>query len=221
MTRPRTNFGLLAALLAACAWLSPSAAAAAPDEAWLRRVAAAYDDLRSFQARFVQETHQEAFGRSVTSSGEVAFRRGAFRWDYRWPDPQTYLVVDGVLHWYQPENRQVVRTRLDQAMESGAPARLLGGLAEVERDFRLLEVGPTEQGVTTLKLAPRKPDPSIERLELGFDPKAGIARVVTVEDAVGNRNRIRLEDVRRNVSIADALFAADVPDGWAIFSPRF
>lgn len=217
----RTNLGFFAALLVGFAWLSPSAAAGGADEAWLRRVAAAYAELRSFQARFVQETHQEAFGRSVTSSGDVAFRRGAFRWDYRWPEPQTYLVVNGVLHWYQPENRQVVRTSLDQALESGAPARLLGGLAEVEQDFRLLAVGPTEQGVTTLELAPRKADPSIKRLELGFDPKAGIARVIAVEDVVGNRNRIRLEDVRRNVRIADDLFKADVPDGWAIFSPRF
>ncbi len=188
---------------------------------WLQRVAAAYSDLHSFRAEFKQETVQQAFGRTVTSAGEIAFRRGSFRWDYRWPETQTYLVVDGMLSWYQPENRQVVRTQLDQAMDSGAPARLLGGLAEVERDFRLLEVGPTRKGVTTLILAPHKPDPAIERLELGFDPKAGIARVVTVEDALGNRNRIQLERIQRNVKIDDSVFDAAVPPGWALFSPKF
>lgn len=216
--RRRTIAALFSALILAPAL--PSSAAAQGGN-WLRRVAAAYADLHSFRARFEQETVQQAFGRSVTSAGEIAFRRGSFRWDYRWPDPQTYLIVDGTLSWFQPENRQVVRARLDQAMDSGAPARLLGGLAEVERDFRLLEVGETRGGVTTLILAPRKPDPAIERLELGFDPKAGIARVVTVEDALGNRNKIRLEGIERNVVLGDAVFDAAVPAGWAVFTPNF
>lgn len=207
-------------VLVAVGLLGP-APAASKNSDWLRRVAVAYSDLHSFRADFEQETVQQAFGRSVTSAGELAFRRGSFRWDYRWPEPQTYLVVDDMLSWYQPENRQVVRTKLDQAMDSGAPARLLGGLAEVERDFRLLEVGPTRDGITTLILAPHKPDPAIERLELGFDPKAGIARVVTVEDALGNRNRIRLNRIQRNIKIDDAVFDAAVPSGWAVFTPSF
>jgi outer membrane lipoprotein-sorting protein len=207
-------------LLIVVVLLSPGPAASKKSD-WLQRVAAAYSDLHSFRAQFEQETVQQAFGRSVTSAGEIAFRRGSFRWDYRWPEAQTYLVVDGLLSWYQPENRQVVRTKLDQAMDSGAPARLLGGLAEVERDFRLLEVGPTRDGVTTLILAPHMPDPAIERLELGFDPKAGIARVVTVEDALGNRNRIRLDRIQRNIKIEDAVFDAAVPSGWAVFTPNF
>lgn len=213
-------FGLLLTLVATLS--QPRPAVASTDR--VAEVEAAYADLQSFRADFRQETVQGGMfaGRAVTSTGDLAFRRGHLRWNYHAPEPQTYVVDGASLLWVQPWNHQVVRVELQQAFDTSTSiVRLIGGLAALGSDFRLVEDEGERDGLRWLRLEPVEASAQIEVLRLGFDRRQRIARVVEVRDGFGNLNRVTLSAIHRNVEIPDETFRFELPRGWRVFSPEY
>ena len=82
------------------------------------RLQARYQDTQGFQADFVQEVESATLGYTLTSEGQVFFKKpGKMRWDFR--QPELLLVSDGTFLWlYQTAEKQVVKTPFDQAFRS-------------------------------------------------------------------------------------------------------
>ena len=72
--------------------------AAAEDVA--RRVEERQRNVQDLQARFVQTYRSGVLGREIVESGTVSIKRpGRMRWDYRKPEPKTF-VSDGKVFYF-------------------------------------------------------------------------------------------------------------------------
>lgn len=184
----------------------------------LQALQAAYRDITSFTAEFVQTSEQVAFGRHVTATGAIRYARGNMRWDYREPQPQTFVIAGGMVRWFQPSEAQVVELPAAQAFESEAAiAALLGGMADIDRYFTLRSTQDLGAGVVALVMLPKFNNPQVIGVTIEFDRAAGFARAVITEDAFGNINRIVFAEVRKNEPVSADVFAPAAPAGWHVW----
>ncbi len=66
----------------------------------------------------------------------IKYRKpGRMRWDFAPPQEET-IVSDGtMLYVYEPDLNQVVEAPFEHAFRTSAPAALLLGMGDIERDF--------------------------------------------------------------------------------------
>jgi outer membrane lipoprotein carrier protein len=200
---------MIAALAAALALAAPAGAAAppAPDAGALaRRVQAFYEHTRDLEARFVQEYTYASFGRTQTSSGVLRVKKpGRLRWDYQAPARKTVLVSGNRLTQFEPEANQVyVDERFDLTALSSAVTFLVGK-GNLEKEFT-----PSLDAEGRLVLTPRQADARVTQVVLTVGPE-GQVTATRVEDAQGNVNALRFQDLRRNEGLPDAAFELELP----------
>jgi len=183
---------------------------------------ARYDATKNFVANFAQELRVESGAQVIQSSGKVYFAKpGRMRWEYAAPEPQT-IVADGTFLWIdQPKDQQVLKMPFQEAFQSQTPVSFLLGVGRLERDFASIERLPTaEDGSLRLRLKPNAESAAgVGDLVLEIDPVTFDIRGATVTDALGNRTRLTLSDVRRNQEIDDALFRFKPPPGADVIEP--
>lgn len=200
----------LLAAVAAVLVSTAGPAAADSSEALLAEVRAAYEATTDLTARFVQDSYLAAAGMDRRSEGTVVFKKGGkMRWTYEGDDPQV-IVSDGDTLWiYQVRDKTVLRQDLASLPPSSRLALdLLSGFQGVEAAFRVGSCGPR-----CLELTPVEERPDLSRVLLELDEAGPTVREVTTEDALGNRTRVRFQDVRRNTGVADDVFAFTAPEG--------
>jgi len=187
--------------------------AAAEDVA--RRVEERQRNVQDLQARFVQTYRSGVLGREIVESGTVSIKRpGRMRWDYRKPEPKTFVSDGKVFYFYVPADKQVIVR--DQADSRGITALLLAGRVEILSQFDVgLESAPN--GPDRLRLVPRAPDPEVERVYLEVDASYRI-HGIDILDPQGNRSRFEFEDMRENLGLPDRLFHFEVPQGVEVIS---
>ena len=125
--------------------------------------------------RFISETQslRADFTQTVTgretqvSQGRLELSRpGKFRWMYDKPYPQL-IVGDGKTLWiYDPDLAQVTRRQLDQALGS-SPAALLAGRNEIERNYKLRNLGQADN-LEWLEATPKNKEGSFQAIRMGF-----------------------------------------------------
>jgi outer membrane lipoprotein carrier protein len=212
-------------VLVLCAgWLAmaPPAIAAEPDSSAgasgasdlatvVARLQRHYQETRSFDAKF-NESIASAGGARSERSGMIKYRKpGRMRWDFAPPQEET-IVSDGtMLYVYEPDLNQVVEAPLEHAFRTSAPAALLLGMGDIERDFvASMPIAPPADNLVHLALKGRADG---TRVALGLDPATYDIRDLTVTDTLGNVTRLVFSDLRMNISLDDALFRFKVPDG--------
>jgi outer membrane lipoprotein carrier protein len=204
---------LTAAGTVAFVWHGPAFALSAEEIA--RKLQKKYAGTSDFAADFVQDTTVRAVDQRVTYSGRVYFKKpGKMRWDYNRPKGQT-IVADGKFLWfYQPAEKQVIKSPFDSGFRSSLPVSFLTGVGNLQRDF-VLELVPSEPGAGSIRLkaAPRGQDAGFGELELILHPKTLDIVEARVTDLTGNLTRIRLSNIRRQIGINDSLFSFRVPKG--------
>jgi len=200
----------LASALAAAAAPAPTAPAAET----ARRVEERHKSVRDLQARFVQTYRSRLLGREIVERGTVSIKSpGRMRWEYRDPEPKTFVSDGKTFYFYVPADKQVIVR--DQADTRGVTAQLLAGRLEILEHF---EVGmETLEGRERLRLTPRKADPELERLYLDVDGSYRI-RGIEIVDPQGNESRFEFQDLRENIGLPDRLFKFDVPRGVEVIS---
>jgi outer membrane lipoprotein carrier protein len=208
-----TALGLSGALVTS----SPAGPASAepPAEALARRIEQRHRSLADFTARFVQSYRSGILGREVTERGTVSVKPpGRMLWEYRDPEPKTFVSDGKSFYFYVPADRQVVVR--EQGGDRGMLSRLLSGGASLLGEFEAsLETGAS--GRPRLRLTPRRADPDVDRIYLEADDRDRIASLEIV-DAQGNRSRFRFEAIRENVGLPDRLFRFSVPEGVEVVS---
>ncbi len=200
--------------------------------------------IRDFRAEFQQSSQLVALDRVQKGHGRVVVRFPAagarsealpmFRWQYEKPEPQE-IISDGKVLWvYLPDNRQVIRSELDQTLAARGedPLLFLTGLGNLAQNFTIAWAEPRRdpQGNFVLELIPRRPSPYIERLWITVPREAVSAggqkspivfplRATTVFDPAGNITRIEFLQVAINQKPAAKEFSFTPPPGVEVLSP--
>jgi len=202
MTAP----AILAALLQAAATAPPVASA----EALARRIEEHHGRVAGLTARFVQTYRSALLGREVVERGVVSIKRpGRMRWEYRDPEPKTFVSDGSTFYFYVPADRQVIVRQQDD--ERSIPGLLLSGRGDLLGQFEP-SLEPSPPGRHRLRLTPRTPEPEVESVLVEVDEGYGI-RSIEIEDAQGNLSRFRFDDVRPNIALPDRLFRFEIPRG--------
>jgi outer membrane lipoprotein carrier protein len=190
------------------------------------RLQARYDDTLGFQADFVQDVATATLGQAMTSTGEVFFKKpGKMRWNFS--QPAQLLVSDGSSFWfYQPADKQVVKTPFHQAFRSNTPVSFLTGVGRLEDDFQVALQDSTSdstqnstQDTYLLQLTSKQDAEAVGRLTLAVSRQTFDIVEATVTDPLGNTTRLRFNNINRNVPLEDSLFQFDIPPGVDIIEP--
>ncbi len=184
--------------------------------------AAATDALKVFltqtqtvKARFAQMVLDKNLKPLQQAQGIMQFSRpGKFRWDYQKPYEQI-IVGDGTRLWiYDKDLNQVTVRKLDRALGS-SPAALLAGSNDLERDFKLSNLG-MDKGLDWLEALPKSRETVFERVRMGFG-KSGL-EAMELRDQFGQTTVITFADVERNPRIAADVFRFTPPQGADVIS---
>jgi outer membrane lipoprotein carrier protein len=184
--------------------------------------AAATDALKVFltqtqtvKARFAQMVLDKNLKPLQQAQGVMQFSRpGKFRWDYQKPYEQV-IVGDGSKLWiYDKDLNQVTVRKLDRALGS-SPAALLSGSNDLERDYKLSNLG-MDKGLDWLEALPKSRETVFERVRMGFG-KSGL-EAMELRDQFGQTTVITFADVERNPRIAADVFRFTPPQGADVIS---
>lgn len=185
-------------------------AASVPDI--VKRLQARYDSTAGFRADFTQEIESATLGQKIEARGTVTFKKpGRMRWEFS--EPQQVLVSDGKFFWfYQPAEKQVLRTPFQQAFSSSTPASFLLGVGQLDQDFTVSLTSETSDAYQ-LRLMPKKDPEAIGLLDLEVSAKTFDILQATVTDPLGNITRLRFSNIDRSTPIDDTPFRFTAPPG--------
>lgn len=202
------------ALLASALLLAPAATPNAA-ESMARRLEERQRGVQDMKGRFVQSYRSGILGREIVERGTLAIKRpGRMRWEYRDPEPKTFVSDGKTFYFYVPADKQVVVR--DQADNHGVTADLLSGHLDILAQFDVGIETPAP-GRERLRLVPKKPDGEIERLYVEADA-TGRIQAIEILDAQGNRSRFEFQDMKENVGLPDSLFHFQIPRGVEVVS---
>ena len=186
----------------------------------VEKLQARYNSTNGFAADFTQEIESATLGEKVTSQGKVYFQKpGRMRWEFTSPDPQT-VVSDGRFFWfYQPQQKQVLKTPLQQAFRSHTLIAFLTGVGRIDQEFTVSLVGQTEEGYL-LHLIPREGEESLGG-SLEVQVSTGTYDIVRVQitDPLGNLTRLHFSNMDHQATLDGALFHFTVPQGVDVVEP--
>lgn len=194
------------------------AATAAPAEptaevrALVDRMQAFYEHTADFTADFRQEYLHKSFGRTVTSTGTVAFKKPAqMRWDYLTPSKRSFVLSGERVYAWDPGAQTLTRAALPTS-ELSSSVTFLWGKGRLLDDFNILRTPcPECQGVL-LVLTPKKVETRFRELRLELDPKTAQVRKSVVVDPDGSENSIAFSDLKTNTGLGKERFILDVPE---------
>lgn len=182
------------------------------------RLQTRYQETQGFQADFVQEIESASFGYTLTSQGQVFFKKpGKMRWDFS--QPVQLFISDGAFFWfYQAAEKQVVKTPFQQAFQSHTPVSFLTGVGRLEDDFEI-SLQDTAAETYVLNLSSKHDADAVGRLTLAVDTATFDIVRATVSDPLGNITRLQFTNITRNIPLPDSLFQLTIPAGVDIVEP--
>ena len=176
-------------------------------------VEAAYKDVQTLRADFVQITRSKAMGDETKQRGKVMLKRPKMmRWTFTQPAGKLFVTNgEKMWVWSEPENQVIIssgmgggNTGMSQLLED---LNRLGDLFDVK-----LLPNEGKSGSVLLELKPKQ-DAGFQNLKLQLAEKTYMVQSVVMVDAFGNEVDLRFNQVRTNVSLADSEFSFDVPKG--------
>ena len=217
MSKVSKRMGLFFLLLPALAFLPDnflSVAGEIKDEEYvIENLQKSYDSAVDFVVEFRQETEIKTLNRNLKAWGKLYFKRpGKMLWRYDEPKGQLVLADGESLYFYQPEQRQVIKSPLKNAFRSGIPLSFLLGIGNLKKDFRVTLKG-LEQGNYVLQLEPKGEQEGIGEILLGIERRRFDIVWVRIRDAVDNITMIHFSNIRKGIGLKDSLFRLQVPDG--------
>lgn len=206
---------LVALLLAAVVAFPTSAVQSEAPTDLAARIQQRYDTIRDFEADFVQNYQGGLLRTRTTEQGTVAIKRpGRMRWVYTKPERKEFVSNGQRIYSYIPADKQVVVAPMPSTDQT-TPALFLTGRGHLVRDFTATagDIPGGLPGLTAIKLVPRKPDPELESLVLGVDPKSLQIRQLVAVDGQGGRSTFTFNNLKENRNLSDKLFEFQVPRG--------
>lgn len=188
-------------------------AAAIEAESLLQRIQERYDSTKDFTADFEQETEYRTLNRTIRGKGKVYFSKpGKMLWVYDEPDEQ-FVLADGThLYFYQPVEKQIIKTALGTAFRSDLPLSFLLGLGQIRSDFRPGTVSQSGEDIQ-IELYPKQTETGLERLQLTVTHENYDVKRARLEDAAGNQWIIHFQNVDRSIELQPSVFELRAPQG--------
>ena len=131
------------------------------------------------------------------------------RWVYTGEFPEI-IVADGKNIWIHDVSLEqvTVKPQSDQATDS--PLMVLTDVSQLDQQFKVTEMGEFE-GMLLLELRSLDSESEFERILLGLEP--GGIRMMTMEDAFGQRTEIQFENALVNPPAEPDQFLFTPPEG--------
>lgn len=185
-------------------------------EGILQRMETVYRGIRTFQARFDQETETKSLRRTRKSSGWIYVQKpDKVRWSYEEPELQeVYVLGDRILLWIPARNQVLKATEAD--MPGMAQIRVLLAQGRLWESFSISLLPPPADGEAfhCLRLVPATGTKlSIEEMILFVRKEDSLLERTESRDLVGNVTRIRFRDWQVNASLSPDLFRFEIPQG--------
>lgn len=210
--KSRINSLLVAVLLAAAPLVVFAAEETKTDEI-VDNLQKSYESAADFTADFRQETELQTLNRTLKAWGKVSFKRpGKMFWRYEEPKAQWVLADGKNLYFYQPEQRQVIKSPLKNAFRSDVPLTFLLGIGNLKRDFKVTSKG-MDAGLHVLQLGPKDGSAGVDEVTLGVDPKSFNIGWARIRDPAGNLTTVRFSNMKKGVGLNDSVFRAQIPAG--------
>ncbi|MEM6640316.1 MAG: outer membrane lipoprotein chaperone LolA [Pseudomonadota bacterium] len=168
------------------------------------------DNTTTLRAHFRGVVLDEDRTALAQSEGELALKRpGRFRWEETAPEAEL-LVTDGISLWNYTPDLEQVSVRDVASLDRSTPAHLLGGGADLEKDFRV--VGGYRVGeLDWVDVRPRADSSDFSIVRFGFSSDG--LRMMELHSKIGNITQYVLDDVEENGRIADSVFTFVPPPG--------
>lgn len=175
-----------------------------------------YNGIKDIQAEFSQTYEGGVLRTKTTELGVVAIKRpGKLRFTYTKPEKKEF-VSDGVkLYTHLVADKQVIVSPAPGPDQGDIPAMFLAGQSDLARDYTptFTALPGAAQGLTTLKLVPRKANADYESLGIGVDPKTLQILFLTAVDTQGGRSSFTFTNLKENWGLSDKDFVFRIPRG--------
>lgn len=187
--------------------LSPADQAKVDD--LLSRLDKAQQSIRTLKAQ-VRETRQLALlNDAEVLTGELTFERPEkFRWDYLQPERSSYVLADGMLTGWRPDENQV--ERVDVSKREKRLRRLVAIGQDSESLQRSFRIQPAGDDALTLTPKSRRVRKHLKRVELTIDD-AGLPSKVVYITGAGDEVTLELLDIALNPDLPSRAFALSIP----------
>ncbi len=180
------------------------------------RVQRFYDSTRTYQARFEQVYHIEAYNRKKRSAGKVTFQRpGRMMWKYDEPNGNRVVSDGSLLKVYERDKAQVVEQPLGASQYPAVLAFLVGkgDLREMFHLRRLDERQMKFEGGYVLEGRPKKATSAYSKVIMYIDADTAQVRRMLIIDAQRNRNMFTFQQPRVNTTLGVNAFTFNPPKG--------
>jgi outer membrane lipoprotein carrier protein len=165
----------------------------------------------------------QGFEQAQRGEGEVwILKPGMMRWNYTMPERQTIIANGETLWIYLPEERQVIRDRVQTSMGARTPALFLAGHARLTELFTVAGAGsqvPSEDRLLQLELTPREGTLPYTHVALSIHPTSYQVVRVQLTDPLGSMTTMWFADIDTEAAVDPSLFQFEVPPGVDVVSP--
>ena len=196
------------------------AQAAAQTDAELKKIVdqmqKTYESTNDFRAHFTQRFTNTMLRRTMESEGTVQFKKpGLMRWDYTAPHKKSFIVDDGKLWVYTPEDNTAMVNRCFKQDGLTASISFLWGSGNIAEQFNVSFFEGTfgEKTDHHLALLPKTPNSAFAKIILVIDPKSFRVKQSIVVDTQGNVNQFIYDHLRFNRKLKRKAFAFTPPKG--------
>ena len=202
----------LLSMLVLCGFGGQAHAQTASTDEVVQAVEAAYQEVQSVQADFVQTTRSALLGGAEEQRGRLQMRRsGQMRWEFTHPDTRLF-VTDGSVMWvYSPLDQQAILYE-DLSVQAGGMETLLTEMDQIGEKFNI-EMEPVAGETIVLGLTPKtEGEQNFKSLRLGFSSDYTLQQVHMV-DVFDNILELVFSSITLNASIEDSVFQFEPPEG--------
>jgi len=189
-----------------------------------------YRGIESLKADYRRLSRFVAAGalsrREVRASGRLYWARPArLRLEQDRPRREFIVAGEHQVWWVRPDRKRADLYPVEQFTSGLKPLlEVLGGLASLERSFRLLSPSPQERelipGCRVLALAPKVARADLKRLVIWVDAGDLVLRGFRIVNIVGDLTQYRLANVQVNPSLDPALFLYQPPDDYRVVEQK-
>ena len=181
-------------------------------------VEAAYADVSSLQADFVQVTRSAAMGDETKQKGQVLLKRPKMmRWEFTQPAGNTF-VTNGETMWvWSAAEKQVIVSKAGSASGQGM-AQLLDDLNRLGELFDASLVEDTGHPNSVVLALTPKTEAGFQKLTLRLASTGYAVEHVVMLDAFGNEVELSFNKVKLNPDLSTHQFSFTVPDGATVLN---
>lgn len=183
----------------------------------VRSMQAFYEKLTDCSVSFTQTYVNEAFKKTLQSSGTLRFKKpGMLRFDYSAPEAKSFVVKNDRITSYVPAAQQAMVGSF-KADQLSASVTFLFGKGNLESEFTVHPADRADLAAgTALLLLPKRDDPRFQKLYFVVDPQTSSVRESVVVDPSGNENRFDFKNIKANTGLSEKDFDDSLPKGTQI-----